>query len=247
MDELRESSLLFSLEGLLETERERVQREAREAERRREEELQRVAALAERRRVAAQQEREARERRQSLERERERLEQERIDALKRATIERARIEAEAELRLVELEQARKHELSLVQIREQERAARYRALSWLSGGACVLSLLGWSVGYFGFIGPAHARTEEQLRRLVESTSGRASIAERALDAERKKNRELSAAVAARSPVAEPSPTAKPKPLPAAPQHGTGTRRVSPVSPACEDNGDPLNSCLRGPPR
>ena len=44
MDELRESSLLFSLEGLLETERERVQREAREAQKRRDDELIRSAA-----------------------------------------------------------------------------------------------------------------------------------------------------------------------------------------------------------
>src|SRR4051812_24405831 len=79
MDELRESSLLFSLEGLLETERERVQREAREAQKRRDEEMIRVAEQASRLRLASQQEREARERRLALEQERERLEQERIE------------------------------------------------------------------------------------------------------------------------------------------------------------------------
>src|SRR6187551_1052642 len=104
MDELRESSLLFSLEGLLETERERVQREAREAQRRRDDEMARVAEQASRRRLAQEQEREARERRQALEQERERLEAERMEAMKRAAVERARIEAEGRMRLVEVEQ-----------------------------------------------------------------------------------------------------------------------------------------------
>src|SRR6187551_2854070 len=112
MDELRESSLLFSLEGLLETERERVQREAREAQRRRDDEMIRVAEQASRRRLAQEKERDAREHQQALEQERDRLEAERLDAMKRATIERARIETEAKMRLVEVEQTRKHELLL---------------------------------------------------------------------------------------------------------------------------------------
>lgn len=249
MDELRESSLLFSLEGLLETERERVQREAREAERRREDELSRVAALAERRRIAAQQEREARERREVLERERQRLDQERIDAMKRATVERARIETEAELRLVEVEQARRHELELVKIRERENAARYRTLSWISGGAFALSLLGWSVAYFGFISPAQAQSEQQLRALVATNTERADAAVRALDAERKHSRELTEALGARPPEAAAPSEAKPA-KPATPiqpgkgGHGPVTGDVKGPTIDCVDNGDPLNSCLNG---
>lgn len=167
--------------------------------------------------------------------------------MKRAMVERARIEAQAELRLVEVEQARKHELSLLQMREQQRATHYRALSWLSGGACALSLLGWSVAYFGFIAPANARTEQHLRSLVERSSGRASAAERALEVERKKLRELSTAITAPpAAAAEPAPQAV-KPKPPSLQPGSGHRATpgGAPPPACEDNGDPLNSCLNGP--
>ncbi len=259
MDELRESSLLFSLEGLLETERERVQREAREAERRREEELRRVGALAERRRLAAQQEREARERRRALEEQRERLEQERRDAMREATVERARLEAEAELRQVEVEQARRHELSLLRIREQERAARYQTLAWLTGGAGLLGLLGCAVAYFGFIAPAQARTEQSLRAIVESATGRASAAERALEVELRKNRELADELAAAPNVAEVNAGRTPSPAPSS-EGAAKPRRPAVVRPgavpparqpqapassrACEDNGDPLNACLQG---
>lgn len=249
MDELRESSLLFSLEGLLETERERVQREAREAERRREEELARVAALAERRRIATQQEREAQKRREALEQERQRLDQERIDAMKRATVERVRLEAEAELRLVEVEQARRHEVELVKIRERENASRYRALSWLGGGAFALSLLGWSIAYFGFISPAQARSEQQLRALVATTAERADAAMRALDAERKRSRDLAEALAARpAAAAAPSEVKPAKPSvaiqPGKGGHGSTTGGGQAPTNECVDNGDPLNSCLNG---
>src|SRR6185369_5046386 len=162
MDELRESSLLFSLEGLMETERERVQREAREAQKRREDELTRVAEAAERRRVAAQQERQSRERRALMEQERERMEHERLEALRLATVERARIETESGLRLVEAERSRQHDLALAQIREAQGLARYRLLSWLSSGALLAAIASALVAYFGWLEPAHARREQHLQ-------------------------------------------------------------------------------------
>jgi hypothetical protein len=245
MDELRESSLLFSLEGLLETERERVQREAREAERRREDELARVAQLAERRRIAAQQEREARERRETLERERERLESERLEAMKRATVERARIEAEAELRLIEVEQARKHELSLVKLREQERAAHYRTVSFIACGACASSIVLSCVVHFGFVAPAHASSESGLKATIARERERLGAVERALAAERKRSQELALAAeraaeaAAKAPVATESQRGLPKP---SQPHVTPPARPPTTTP-CVDNGDPLNPCLR----
>src|SRR4051812_49803331 len=96
MDELRESSLLFSLEGLLETERERVQREAREAQKRRDEEMVRVAEQASRLRLAAQQEREARERRGGVGAERERPAGARNHAVEDPPVGRARHEAQGQ-------------------------------------------------------------------------------------------------------------------------------------------------------
>jgi hypothetical protein len=245
MDELRESSLLFSLESLLETERERVQREAREAQERREHELKRVAELAERRRLATQQEREARERRQALEQERERLEQERIDAMKRATVERARIEAESNARIVELEQAQKHDLALSKLREHESSARYRALFWLSSAAFAVTL-GLSLsGFFGFVRPAHAREQQNLQALVAATEARVTATERALSAERSKNqvleervKQLQAAAAQPKP-AKPEPQAGPgRPL----LHGPGLIK-EPIRKPCGRDGDPLDPCLR----
>jgi hypothetical protein len=250
MDELRESSLLFSLEGLLETERERVLREAREAQKRRDEELIRVAEAAERRRLALQGEREARERRELLEQERERDEEQRIEAMKRATIERARIEAEGKLRLVELEQARQHDLALAQLAERQRTARYRSLTWLSTIAVGLSLLGTFGTYFGWIAPAHARQQQQLQGIISANTELAKTSERALANELRKNQALSERI--RQLEAHPTPPApapvKP-PVAQPPRHGASTSAGSgtTTSTVCKDDGDPLNRCLAGPRR
>ncbi|HYP87740.1 MAG TPA: hypothetical protein VEQ59_06295 [Polyangiaceae bacterium] len=247
MDELRESSLLFSLEGLLETERERVQREAREAQKRREEELKRVAEAAERRRVQAQQEHEARERREALQRERDRLEHERFEALKLATVERARIEAESGLRLVEAEQMRKHDLALLQLREAQRAARYRSRSWLGGGACAVALLAAIGAYFGWLAPAHDRSEQHLQSEIRERAARARATELTLAAEQNKNRALSAraerleAALAAHRAAAPSASTPAAQLPKGPvlrNDASGSKLRG-----CKDTGDPLDDCLR----
>lgn len=250
MDELRESSLLFSLESLLETERERVQREAREAERKRMDELARVADLVERRRVAAQQEREARERRQQLEQERERLDQERLDGIKRAAVERARIEAEGAARLLEAEQARKHDLSLAELRARHGAARYRVLSWLAIVGLVLSWAGTALAYFGLIGPAHVQREQQLRAVIAADAELAKTMERTLALERSKNQSLQARIeqlAATSTAPVPQPVVS-KPQPRGGAFGDGKPPViTPPARECVDNGDPLNAELCRRPR
>jgi hypothetical protein len=249
MDELRESSLLFSLEGLLETERERVQREAREAQKRPDEEMIRVAEQASRRRLAAEQERASRERRQALEQERERLETERIDAMKRATVERARIETEAKLKLVEVEQARQHELRLTQLREAQQTSRYRTLTWLSSTACALSLAGALGGYFGFVAPAHAQQKSQLEALIVANVDKAKAAERALAAELRKNETLSQRLAQLEAQKNAPPPASATP-PATVTHGAGRGPIkgpvgtTPPPSNCPDDGDPLRGCLSG---
>jgi hypothetical protein len=246
MDELRESSLLFSLEGLLETERERVAREAREAQKRRDEEMIRIAEQASRRRLAQEQEREARERRQVLEQERERFEAERIEAMKRATIERARIEAEAQMRLVEAEQARRHELSLSQLREAERSLRYRTLTWLSSAAAVASVIASTSAYFGYVKPAHARDEMQLKSIISTTSERSKTTERELAAERRKNealREQLRQLEARPTAPAPAPAKPATTGPIKPPVGGGNGGGMTLQ-ACPDDGDPLRACLSG---
>jgi hypothetical protein len=245
MDELRESSLLFSLEGLLETERERVQREAREAQRRREEEMIRVAEQASRRRLAQEQEREARERRQALEQEQEHLEAERLEAMKRATVERARIETEARVRLVELEQTRKHELQLVQLREGQLTARYRTLTWLGATALVLSLAGALAAHFGHIRPAHARELQQARTSSERIAEQAKSTALSLAATRAQNQTLAARVhelearlaAAAAPDAKPVHAGPVRPALVKP-----LRSPPPPRGGCKDSGDPLEKCL-----
>jgi hypothetical protein len=245
MDELRESSLLFSLESLLETERERVQREAREAQRRREDDLKRVAEAAERRRVSEQREREARERRRALEAERERLEQERIEAMKHATVERVRVEAEGELRLRESEQARQHDLALARIREGERLRRYRTLSWLSSGALATVILAGAFAYLGLMRPAQAREDQYLRARLSAAEDRARGSELLLSAERRKGEELATKLAAAqprvgalSPAATPRP---PRPEPARPPRPND--KLTLPRTICPDDGDPLRPCLR----
>ncbi|HEY6080421.1 MAG TPA: hypothetical protein VIW29_16520 [Polyangiaceae bacterium] len=244
MDELRESSLLFSLESLLETERERVQREAREAQRRREDELKRVGELAERRRVAGQQEREARQRRQALEQEREHLEQERLEAMKRSTVERVRIEAEGQLRLLELEQQRQHDLALARIREAERSRSYRTLSWLSSAAAATLLVSAAFAYFGLLRPAQAREQQFSQAKLSAAEARARGSELLLAAERRKSQtlaarvaELEAATPATAPVLKPSRT---EPLLLG---GHGSKPASSPRTPCPDDGDPLRPCLR----
>lgn len=245
MDELRESSLLFSLEGLMETERERVQREAREAQARREAEIRRVAEAAERRSQQARQEREERERREALAQERDRLEHERLEALKLATVERARIEAESGLRLVEAEQARQHALSLSRIREEQGAARYRALSWLSSGAFVLLLLCASGAYFAWLAPAHAGERQHFESLLSESRAKIAAAELLVRTERSRRDALAAELAractpapssAAPSVAAPPPAAKPI-ITNRPRPPAQTR------PACRDSGDPLDNCIR----
>jgi hypothetical protein len=244
MDELRESSLLFSLESLLETERDRVQREAREAQKRRDDELKRVAELGERRRVAAQQAREARERRVLLEQERDRQEQERLEAMKRATVERARIEAEGQLRIVEVEQARQHDLALAKVREVERAAHHRTVSFISVAAVGVVLGGALFGFFGLIQPAHAQQEQQLRALVGVAEARARRSESALADARAKNLELLQQVTRLKQDAAQPPAAAPKATPQPPRAGPrGTRGSEPArDEICPDDGDPLSRCL-----
>lgn len=247
MDELRESSLLFSLESLLETERERVQREEREAQRRRDEELKRVAAAAQRRQLAAEQARQARERRIALEEQQDRLEQERAQAMRQAVVESARIEAEARTRLIEFQQAREHELALARIREGERSARHRLFVWLGGGSSVTLVAAAAFGYWGLLLPEHARQQQHLQSLLTVAEQKRALGEGELRTERAKNRELAGRLEQLAAVV-PAPSAATPVPPMSP--GKSSRHGAPRPPSasepkrpCKDDGDPLNDCLR----
>jgi hypothetical protein len=240
MDELRESSLLFSIEGLLETERERVQREAREAERRREEELKRVADAAERRRVALERESAARARRVAIEQERAKLEEERLESMRCATVERARVEAEGRLRLVEAEERRKHELSLAKLRGDTRVARYQAFAWFGFGAFLVVLMGGLTTYLGWVRPARAQDAQLLQVLQAEARARQQADELVLRRERADShalRERVRELEARPPIAvTPAASAAKKP-PAAPSVPAPEKKAR-----CRETGDPLDDCL-----
>ncbi len=246
MDELRESSLLFSLEGLLETERERVQREGREAERRREDELRRVAEVAERRRMAHEEERKARERVEALARERQRLEEERLEALKRATVERARIEAEARVRLVEADEQRKHELLLSKLHGEQRVARYQALSWLSSGGLLLAVVGAFAAYWGWLRPAQASEAQRHQSFVAESRVREQVSEQALRRERARSQALDERLrkleADANRAAADAPALLDHPSPAKTMSGRKPLRQGSTKGGCGDSGDPLDHCL-----
>lgn len=226
----------------METERERVRREEREARERREAELRQVAEAAARRSRLAQQEREARERREAMAQERDRLEQERREALKQATVERARIEAEASLRLVEAEQARKHELMLSSLREQHGAARYRLLAWLSSAALLLACAGAGAAYFGWISPAQARAVQHAESSARESAARAKAAELLLATEQSRGRALTAELQqARAALTEPQVPLVSAAKPVAPPPLRPPSRAAPAR--CRDTGDPLDDCLR----
>lgn len=243
MDELRESSLLFSLERLHETERERVQREAREAQRKREEELARVAEVAEQRRRAGEEQRAAALRLKALQTERERLEGERLQAMQRATVERARseVEAAAQARRAELEHA--HRLRLAEIRERERGARYRVLSWLgAAGLVAISSLA-AGGYFGVLRPAQLQRERHFQSLLEQSEHARKAREQELVVERKRLRELEVAFRDLESKRLVTPGGA-LPRPSVPR-GAGApppRKVMAPPRPCPDNGDPLQGCL-----
>jgi len=244
MDELRESSLLFSLERLYETERQRVEREARELQRKHDAELALVAEVAEQRRKAAEEQRAAAQRLQTLQAERQRIEQERIDALQRATIERARSEVEAGARAEQLEQEREHQRKLAAIRERERSARRRVVEWVGAGGFVL-MLSFALGSYAFvIRPAHLERVLRLQSLLDATERSKKAGEQALVLERKKVQELETKLTELERSNAVVPVAS-KREPALPRARPTYERKTPRRPAaCPDNGDPLQGCLGG---
>jgi len=240
MDKLRESSLLFSLQSLLETEKERTSREARAALARHEEEMHRAREVAEQRRLAAEASRAEEQRRKELEERREVAELQRIEAMKVAAIERARIEAQSAARLAEAGQERAHAIALTKLEEAQRTRRCRTLFWLCASALVSVLGGGAVLYAAVLQPSKATAVAYEKARLRLAEERADAAQRALSAERHKgdaleNRLRELQTAQRQAV-ETAPSARPTPL--------GPRPIIPerAKNPCADTGDPLDNCL-----
>ena len=248
MPEVRESSLLFSLDSLFAHERDKIESERREAARKRQAALEAEAQAerarqTERARLAA----ETRDRLLAEDR-RQRDEQARLEGIRQAELDRARLEAHLKSETELAARRERHELELRALALATRSKRNRALL-IGGGAlaCVAAL--------GSVAFALLNQSPELARLrAAGAAARANEEARAnelrgmlTDAERRR-RELEAEIAARAHAvasAAPAPSATspgPRPVrPARPVPPTGPR----LRPPCGgDANDPLNPCLGG---
>lgn len=245
MAELRESSLLFSLESLMAEERSRVvdERVAKEARQR--------ADLAEReayerRRVEEEALRAAAERDRLLEADRrKRDEQARLDGIRVAEVERVRDEASRKATFETAAAGRDHELKLAAI---HNAGGVRTLRGVLAATSLAALAAFAavVWLELSVHPARlARLEADLTRATVAERGRADSAEQALKASEGVRRLLEEKLHARdaTPVAPP-PADTRRTVPARPPtHGPRPPSVRP--PTCKgDPNDPLNGCLPG---
>lgn len=249
MSEVRESSLLFSLDSLFAHERAKIEMERQQAARDRQAAAEAEAHVertrqAERARLAA----EARER-AMLEDRRQRDEQARLEGIRQAELDRVRFEAHLKTETELAARRERHELELRALSLATRAKRLRAL--VLGGAALAAL-----ALLGTVAFALFNQSPELERLRAATAAaRASEDARAAelrgmltDAERRR-RDLEAQLAARAhdaaASAAPAPSATApaaRPVrPARPTRPTGTR---PPTPCTGDAHDPLNPCLGG---
>ena len=160
MTELQESSVLFSLNQLMNLEQQRL---------REEEEAARARSLAEgaARRLAEQRAREEEEARIRAEASRRRTEEvqrreveARLDAIRMAELEKVRIEAEQRQRIALMEQANEHERKLTALR-QDRQKKRLVRILVIGGALMSAALTAGLGvYFGHIKPEADRLHQQ---------------------------------------------------------------------------------------
>lgn len=171
MGELRESSVLFSLNQLMHIERQRLLEEEETARRRAEAAV--AARLdAERR---AREEREARlraaESRLRAEEAEQREMEARLAAIRLAELEKVRIDAERRERIALMEQANEHERKLAALQQDEQKKRLKRIL-VAGSALVAVLFTAGSGiYFGQIRPA-----AELRQQQEEAELRAREAE-----------------------------------------------------------------------
>jgi colicin import membrane protein len=247
--ELRESSLMFSLESLLAHERDKVEHERQQAEQQRKAALEAEARAerarqAERARLAA----EAREL-AMLEDRRQREDQARLEAIRQAELDRVRFESHLKSELGVAAHRDRHERELQAAALATRAKRLRtALITL---AAMSGLVVAGTVAFALMSPrgelerlraaaAAARTNEDAR----ATELRNMLN----DAERRRLA-LEAQLAAQAHAPTPSPAPAHSTTPIAPRPARPARPTSPTAPkrptpCTGDAHDPLNPCLGG---
>jgi colicin import membrane protein len=245
MAEYRESSMLFSLKGLMDVEDRRVTAERAEQQRKLDAaraarlESERVAREAQARLAEAARERAFHEelsRREHLAR---------LQTRREAELERARHEAEARARLELSAQEQAHAERLRQMAEQTRARRGRTWSVGASSLAALTLVASLGLYFGKFRPEAERMQKAYAELASAQEQRADAAQRLLDRAARRESELEHALEGARAARDSGPGklhAIPTPVHAA-IHGArpAPARAAP-SPRCVDNHDPLNGCL-----
>jgi colicin import membrane protein len=247
MAELREDSLLFSLEALMVRERERMALERAEIER--QQALDAAARInAEKQRLEAELAREHQlEQARLLERRRMEEHAAQLDALRLGEVERARKEAEARARSEVVAQHHAHERRMTELRLQAGKARDRVLAL--GSTTLLALLIPSVlwVYFGRVRPQALELQAQSAHLVSVERGRADQAARLLAQSEHERRKLTHEVdelrsqRAVRPVEEGTKPSASRPLLSKPGASAG-KEPKKTGRKCKDDGDPLNPCL-----
>lgn len=253
MVDLRESSVLFSLNQLMSLEEQRI-REEDEAKRQAIEAAQRARLDAEQRVRAEQEERiRSEEARRRAEESTRREESARHEAMRLAGIERARIEAEQRAKIAILEQEQRHERDLAALGQDAQKRRLQR-TLIIGGALAVAVLGGGAGlYFGKVQPEAEQARQE--QLAEVARGKVEL-QTAKDAFDKAVRDSEAAQtalhaandeAARLKAQQAVDAANRLKLDATGRLSGVQRRVvektaSAAACVCEHPGDPMCGCL-----
>ena len=246
MAEAKETSLLFSLEGLMQEEQRRIVDERAERERGAAAERARRIEEAERARLA-QEQRQLDERRQQQEAERAAREQAaRLEAIRQAELERARLEAEARARLELAARKQEHESRLAALHAGSRSRLWRTVALVSSAVALVALMALVWLYVNSITPIQrelvlaraelaAQGERHTRELSDVSRRSSQHRERLLAELDQLRRELAAHERPSAPRRHSAPAT---PRRAAPPGGP----KPPPRRTCTDDGDPLNGCL-----
>ena len=247
MAELREDSLLFSLETLMARERERVQLERAEAERQRALELA-AAAAAEKQRLEAALARERELETERAEEQKRLLEHAaQLETLRQSEVMRAQVEAKARADSELRAQRHAHERNLAQLALAEKRSRDRAIALGSAGLLSLFVPTALLFHFAHTLPRARELETELRNLIGVERTRANLASEQLAKAETRRRELEAAlVATQTSLSELRAQAAVSPRPGnrpSPAHGAVKPASASTGKPCRESGDPLDPCLR----
>lgn len=233
--EQKESSVLFSLKGLMNLEEDRIRQE--EDEKRKAVQLAADAKLAAERRT-----REAEEARLLAQEERRREEAARLEAIRHAEVERARLDAENAARMDAMRQQQEHERHIATIKAKGKSKQQAVLTAGAMGGLLAFLVGGVVTY-NENERAKARTNSQQAQIDQANIELAK-ARSALEDKNAQVSQLQSAIAS----AKDEGAKQTRQLPT-----SGTIRSHQATPAAQSSaaprkpcactpGDPLCSCI-----